>query len=619
MSKKITELTANSTIVDTDQTVFVDVSDTTQSSTGTNKKTAWSLIKSTLKTYFDTQYIELPTEGTSGQVLTTDGAGGYTWEDASGGANLPTPKTGTSIVFTENAEYYADGSYNPNTSGNITLDLTDAVIGTSVAVFVSGYAPTISGEDYIQLSDTSNGVRDIYYFYYAHDGLRLNIIGEGVLTTPVVTLTPADEQITVDWTASVGATSYTVLRNTSNTVSGATTIYTGALLTFDDTGLTNGTTYYYFVQATGGTGKWDSAYGTNSDAPEEYPSTAFVLNITTNAAGGASGTNQFTMATYSSGSYNCTVDWGDGNSDTITTYNDAAWTHTYSGAGSYKIIITGIAFTGMNFNNGGDRTKVDSIEQWGIFKFGGNIDSFEGCSNMTITAADAPNLTGVTTLQGAFYACTSLTSLGTLSLWDTSTVTSFGNFLRSCTSFNQDLSDLDTSAATTLASMLRDCTSFNNGLPTATMSSLTTVASMLAGCTSFNSDISNLDLSTAAAVNCTSFLDGATSFNHVSAESLDVSKVTHFGFFFRSTSIDRSFASWDTRACLVSQGVGFLDNVTISTSNYDATLIGWDTRTPYNAVAWDFNNATYTSGGAAETARTSLIGKGLSFTDGGGV
>lgn len=69
MSKKITELTANSTIVDADQTVFVDVSDTTQSSTGTNKKTAWSLIKSTLKTYFDTLYaVKSQTEFISGFI-----------------------------------------------------------------------------------------------------------------------------------------------------------------------------------------------------------------------------------------------------------------------------------------------------------------------------------------------------------------------------------------------------------------------------------------------------------------------------------------------------------------------------------------------------------------------
>lgn len=33
------------------------------------------------KKYVDDNFLPLPTEGTSGQVLTTDGAGGYTWED----------------------------------------------------------------------------------------------------------------------------------------------------------------------------------------------------------------------------------------------------------------------------------------------------------------------------------------------------------------------------------------------------------------------------------------------------------------------------------------------------------------------------------------------------------
>lgn len=39
------------------------------------------------KKYVDDNFLPLPTEGTDGQVLTTDGAGAYTWEDASGGGD----------------------------------------------------------------------------------------------------------------------------------------------------------------------------------------------------------------------------------------------------------------------------------------------------------------------------------------------------------------------------------------------------------------------------------------------------------------------------------------------------------------------------------------------------
>lgn len=68
------------------------------------------------------------------------------------------------------------------------------------------------------------------------------------LANPTVSFgtTTATSQV-VNWTTVPNATSYTVKRNTTNTQTGAATIYTGALLTFSDSGLTASTAYYYFV------------------------------------------------------------------------------------------------------------------------------------------------------------------------------------------------------------------------------------------------------------------------------------------------------------------------------------------------------------------------------------
>ena len=56
----------------------------------------------------------------------------------------------------------------------------------------------------------------------------------------------------------------------------------------------------------------------------------------------------------------------------------------------------------------------------------------------------------------------------------------------------------------------------------------------------------------------------------------------------------------------------------LSTANYDALLIAWDAKgaMSYSGTV-NFGGSKYTSGGAADAARTSLISKWGGITDGG--
>ena len=74
--------------------------------------------------------------------------------------------------------------------------------------------------------------------------------------TPVAPPTPAgvvatggNASVGLTWTASAGATGYAIYRGTAPGSEGATPIGTSATSSFTDTGLTNGTTYYYTVTA----------------------------------------------------------------------------------------------------------------------------------------------------------------------------------------------------------------------------------------------------------------------------------------------------------------------------------------------------------------------------------
>jgi len=151
----------------------------------------------------------------------------------------------------------------------------------------------------------------------------------------------------------------------------------------------------------------------------------------------------------STGTYNFTVRWGDGSSDVITAWDQAAVTHQYASTGTYQISIIG-TLQGWQFNNGGDRLKILNISEWGPLTLTTNA-AFYGCSNMTCTATDAPTI-ATTSLDSTFRTCSVFN--GAIGNWDVSSVTSMIAMLRSCTAFDRSLADWDVSALTTATNFL---------------------------------------------------------------------------------------------------------------------------------------------------------------------
>ena len=108
------------------------------------------------------------------------------------------------------------------------------------------------------------------------------------------------------------------------------------------------------------------------------------------------GVSSITLPLELGGDYDFTVYWGDGNDDAITLWDDA--THDYASGGVYDITIDG-TLDGWSFGySAGDKQKLIEISQWGSFGFGDSGINFHGASNLVLTATDAPDLTGTTTL-----------------------------------------------------------------------------------------------------------------------------------------------------------------------------------------------------------------------------
>jgi hypothetical protein len=72
--------------------------------------------------------------------------------------------------------------------------------------------------------------------------------------------TAGNGSVGLTWSASTGATSYSVYRGTAPGAEGATSIGTTTSTSFTDTGLTNGTAYYYEVTASNSAGASPSSH-----------------------------------------------------------------------------------------------------------------------------------------------------------------------------------------------------------------------------------------------------------------------------------------------------------------------------------------------------------------------
>lgn len=143
----------------------------------------------------------------------------------------------------------------------------------------------------------------------------------------------------------------------------------------------------------------------------------------------------FTLPLRSGYTYNCTVDWGDGSPlSTITAWNDADATHTYT-AGTYQIKIWGTCQT-IYINYGAVRTYLDKVIQWGDV--------------------------GFTSLERAFYGCTSLTSLPTGTITGADSIIYFTNCFRTCTGLTSIPSGLFDNC--TNVTGFEDCFSYDTGI-----------------------------------------------------------------------------------------------------------------------------------------------------------
>jgi surface protein len=293
---------------------------------------------------------------------------------------------------------------------------------------------------------------------------------------------------------------------------------------------------------------------------------------TTLISTGSSNNNQVKLPLYSGGTYNFVVNWGDNSSSTITSWNQAETTHTYSSTGTYTISISG-TLTGWSFANTGDRLKIKTITQWGILNLGNaGTGYFYGTTNLKITATDILNMTGTTNMASAFrssgidtvpsmnswdmsnvtnmnYMFNSATAFNqNIGSWNTASTTNMGRMFMSASAFNQNIGSWNTEKVTDMNYMFNSATAFNQNIGSWNTAKVTTMQAMFQSATAFNQDIGGWNTTKVTDMNNMFF--GASIFNNGGSNTMNnwvTSNVTNMSGMFRSaTAFNQNIGSWNT-------------------------------------------------------------------------
>ena len=205
--------------------------------------------------------------------------------------------------------------------------------------------------------------------------------------------------------------------------------------------------------------------------------------------------------------------WGD---DTYSPDVSGSQSHTYAAAGNYTVTVLGDGLDSISlYDDDVNALQIQSIEQWGGTEWTTMKDAFEGASNMTYRATDAPNLSNVTSTSGMFWDASSFD--GDLSGWNVSSVTEMLYMFSRASSFNGDISGWDVSSVNSMNSMFFGASSFNGDLSSWNVSSVIDMHGMFLHASNFNQPLDDWDVS--------------------SVESMDI-------MFFGASDFDQNLGAW---------------------------------------------------------------------------
>ena len=299
--------------------------------------------------------------------------------------------------------------------------------------------------------------------------------------------------------------------------------------------------------------------------------------------------------------------------------------------------LTGATSLLKTFQGCSSLTTVPGMENWNTADVTNMASMFSGASdfNQNISGWNTAN---VTDMNSMFWSASDFNQ--DISAWNTANVTNMYGVFRSAVAFNQNISSWNTANVTRMDSMFNNAWAFNQNIGSWNTAKVTRMDSMFQT-SSFNQDIGSWN--TENVTNMANMFRSNPAFNH-DIGSWNTANVTNMtGMFYLASAFNRSL-NWNTAkvtnmsemfrvATAFNQDIGgwnvvnvtnmtnMFYNVTLSTTNYDAILNGWNAQSLKPNVTFSGGNSKY-SGAAKDaydnmTLATGSGGDGWSITDGG--
>lgn len=214
-----------------------------------------------------------------------------------------------------------------------------------------------------------------------------------------------------------------------------------------------------------------------------------------------------------------------------------------------------------------DNDKILDVSQWGNTNWT-ECPIFMECSNLNVTANDAPDLSDVSQTSSMFFLCSNLEGTPAFNTWGLSSILSTRTMFTGCVKFNSPIGDWDVSNVTDMDQMFSGATIFNQYIGDWEVGKVENFYQMFAGATYFNQNIGEWDVS--AGTNFIGMFQDAQHFDQPIGD-WDISGATSlWAMFYNATSFNHPLANWDV------SGVTDLTATFAFAAAFDQPLDDWD-------------------------------------------